>query len=72
MQPTVPVWVNKASKPVAVKICKGCGGRRNSQPHRRVCWRDLQSPRTYTSPPIRESAPEANQPNLLVGNRESD
>ena len=32
----------KASKPLPVKTCRGCGGRRNSQPHRRVCGRDSQ------------------------------
>ena len=43
---------------------------RNSQPHRRVCWRDLQGPRMYTSLPTRESAPEG--PNLLVGSGGTD
>ena len=38
---------------------------RNSQPHRRVRWRDPQGPRTCTSPPTQETAPEG--PNLIVG-----
>ena len=29
----------------------GCSARRNSRPHRRVCWRDPQGPRMYTNPP---------------------
>ena len=33
------------------KICGGWGSRRNSQPQRRVLWRDPQGPRTYTKPP---------------------
>ena len=63
----VPVWESNASKPLAVKTCGGCGDGRNSQPHRRVCWKDPQGPRTYTNPLTWESAPEG--PNLLVGNR---
>ena len=39
-QPRVPAWGNKASKPLTKKTCGGCSGRRNSQPHRRVHWRD--------------------------------
>ena len=61
---------NKASKPQIVKICGGCGGRRNSQPHRRICWRDPQCPRMYTKSPTQESAPEG--PNLLVDSGGSD
>ena len=61
---------NKASKPLTVKTCRGCGSGRNSQPHRRVHWRDQQGPRMYTNPPTWESAPEG--PNLLVGSRGSD
>ena len=56
MQPRVTAWGNKASKPLAVKTCGGCRGGRNSQPHKRVCWRDPQGPRMYTKPPIQESA----------------
>ena len=41
----------KASKPLTVKIYGGCGSGRNSQPHRRVHWRDPQGPRMYTKPP---------------------
>ena len=69
-QPTVPAWETKISKLLAVKICAGCGGRRNSQPHRRVHWRDPQDPKTYTNLPTRESAVEG--PNLLVGSGGSD
>ena len=57
----------KASNPLTEKTCGGLGGRRNSQPHRRVHWRDPQDPRTYPKPPIWESAPEG--PNLLAGSR---
>ena len=57
-QPTVSAWEKKASKPLAVKTCGGSTGVRNSQPHRRVCWRDPQYPRTYTNPPNKESAAE--------------
>ena len=60
----------KASKPMTVKTCVDCGSRRNSQPHRRVRWRDPQGPRMYTNAPTRESAPE--EPNLLVGSGGSD
>ena len=56
-----PVQGNKTSKPPAVKTCGCCGGERNSQPHRRVHWRNPQGPRTYTSPPTWESAPEREQ-----------
>ena len=66
MQPRVPAWGKKVSKPLAIKICGDWGSSgRNSQPHRRVCWRDPEGPRMYTNPPTRESAPEG--PNLLVG-----
>ena len=71
MQPRVPAWGNKTLKPLTENTCGGCGGsRRNSQPHRRVRWRDPQGPRTYTNPPTWESAPEG--PNLLVGSTGSD
>ena len=66
-QPRVLVRENIASKPLVIKTCRGCGGRRNSQPHKRVHWRHPQGPRMYTNPPThppRESAPEG--PNLLV------
>ena len=53
-----------------LKTCGGCSGRRNSQPHRRVHWRDPQGPRTYTKSPTWQSAPEG--PNLLGGSRGSD
>ena len=77
-QPRVPVPVasNKASNPLAVKTCGGCSGRRNSQPHRRVCGDRLedrvlcplgQGPRVHMNPPTQESAPEG--PNLFVGSR---
>ena len=58
---------NKASKPVAVNASGGCGSRRNSQTHRRDCWRGPLGPRMYTNPPTWESAPEGL--NLLVGSR---
>ena len=64
-QPRVPVWGNKASKTLTEKTCGGWGSRRNSQPHRRVHWRDPQGPKMYTNPPTQESAPEG--PNLFVG-----
>ena len=65
----IPVWGNTV-KTSDCKTCKGCGGRRNSQPHRRVHWRDPQGPRMYTKPPTRESALKG--PNLLVGSGGSD
>ena len=64
----VPVWGNKASKPLTEKSCRGGG--RNSQPQKRGHWRDPQSPRTYTNPPTWESAP--GEPDLLVGSGGSD
>ena len=70
VQTKVPAWGNKASKPLAIKTCSGCGSWRNSQPHRRVHWRDPQGPRMYTNPLTRESAPEG--PNSLVGCGGSD
>ena len=72
VQPRVPARGNKASEPLAVKTCGGCSGRRNSQPHRRVHWRDPQSPRMYTNPSTRESALVWEGPILLVGSGESD
>ena len=69
-QPRVPVLGNTASKTLTLKTCRGCGSGRNSQPHRRVCWRDAQCPRTYTNPPTWESAPEG--PNLFVGSGGSE
>ena len=60
----------KVSKPLAVKICGGCGSGRNSHLHKTVCWRDPQGPRMYTNPPTEESAPGG--PNLLVDSRGSD
>ena len=60
----------KPQKPLTEKTCGSCGGGRNSQPHRKVCWRDPQGPRMYTSSPTWESAPEG--PNLLVGSGGSD
>ena len=62
-------WENKASKP-ACKNLWGCSSGRNSQPHRRVQWRDPQGPRMYTNPPTQESAKEG--PNFLVSSRGSD
>ena len=47
-------WGHKVSKPLAVKICGGCGSRRNSQPHRKVGWRDPQDPRTCTNTTAQE------------------
>ena len=53
------------------KTCGGWGSTgRDSQPHRRVHWRDPYSPRMYTNPPTHESAPEG--PNVIVGSRGSD
>ena len=52
------------------KTCGGFGGRRNSQPQRRVHWRGPQGPRTYTKPPTQESILKG--PNLLVGNSRGD
>ena len=51
LKPRVPVQENKASNPLTIKICEGCDGGRNSQPHRRVCWRDQKGPTTHTNPP---------------------
>ena len=60
----------KDSKPLAVKICGGCGGERNSQPHRRVHWRNPWAPRMYTNP--RTWEPPQKGPNLFVGSGKSD
>ena len=60
-----PMWEKKASKPIAVKTCGDCRGRRNSQPHSKVHWRDPLELRIYTNPPTQESAPEGQ--NLFVG-----
>ena len=68
-QSRVPAGRNKASKPLAAKMCGDCSSRKNSQPHRRVHWRGPQDPRMYTNPPTKESAPEV--PNLLVSSRGS-
>ena len=70
VQPRVPVQEKKASKPLAVITCGGFSSGRNSQPHRRVHWRDPQGPRMYPKPPTWESTPEG--PNLLVNIRGSD
>ena len=32
-------WKTKDSKPLAIKYCRGCNSRRNSQSHRRVHWK---------------------------------
>ena len=45
-KPKGPAQETKESKSLAVKPMGGCGYRRNSQPHRRDCWRDPQGPRT--------------------------
>ena len=70
MQSRVLVQEKKASKPMTVRTYRGYGDGINSQPHRRVPWRDPQGPRMYTNPSMDESAPEG--PNLLVGIRGSD
>ena len=58
-------------KPLTENTCGGWGGSgRNSQPYRRVRWKDPRGPRMYTSPPTRESAPEGL--NLIVGSGGSD
>ena len=69
-QPRVPVQEIKSSKPLAVKMHRGYGSRRDSQSLRRVFWRGPQDPRTYTSPPTWESAPKRHNP--LVGSKGSD
>ena len=69
-QPRFPGQGNKPSKPLTLKTFGGWGSRRNSQDHKRVCWRDPHSPQKYTKPPTQESAPQ--EPNLLVGSRGSD
>ena len=69
-QPRVPARGNKDSKPLTENTCGGCGSKRNSQPHRRVCWRDPQGSRRYTKPLTWELVGEG--PNLLVGSVESD
>ena len=61
MQPRVSARETKDSKPLAVKVCGCCGGRRNYQSHSRVCWRGSQGPRRYTNPPTLESTPERTQ-----------
>ena len=61
----------KSLKPLIENTCGGWGSNgRNSQPHRRVRWWDLQGPRMYTIPPTWESAPE--RPNLLVDSGGND
>ena len=46
LKPGVSARATKDSKPQCEeKICGDCGDRRNSQPHRRVCWRDPQGPK---------------------------
>ena len=77
-QPKAPAWGNKASNLIentrGVEELRGSrntrGSRRNSKPHRRVCWRDPQGPRACTSLPTWESAPEGS--NLIVGSERSD
>ena len=66
-QPRIPAQEIKPQKPLTKKISGGCIIRRNSQSHRRLCWRDPQGPRMYTNPPTQESAPGG--PNLIVGSR---
>ena len=61
---------NKASQPLTEKTCGGCSSGRNSQPHRRVHWRDPKGPRMYVKPPTQESALEG--PNLFVGSGRGD
>ena len=57
-------------KPLIENPFGGSGGsRRNSQPHRRVHWRDPQGPRACTSPPTCKSEPEG--PSVIVGSRGS-
>ena len=65
-QPRILVRRNKAFKPQAVKTCSNCSSKKNSQPHRGVCWRDPEGPRTYTNPPTQESAPTQGQICLWV------
>ena len=68
-KPRVSAWETKDWKPMVVKACGVCEGGRNSQSHRRVCWRGSQGPRRYTNPHTRESAPERAQ---TVGSQGSD
>ena len=62
-------WASSTGKEsletLAVKTYGDCGIERNSQTHRRVCWKDPQGLKMYTNPSTQESAPEG--PNLLVG-----
>ena len=71
-RPSNPGFQCREIKSQNLWLKKTCGGwgRRNSQPHRRVHWRDQQGPRTYTNPPTWESAPEV--PSLIVGRGGSD
>ena len=69
-QPRVPALGNKVSKHLTVKTCGGCGSGRNSQPHRRICWRHPLGPRMYSSLPTRKSASEGH--NLVVGSGAND
>ena len=64
MQTRVPVWGNKASKPLIEKTCGDCSGGRNSQPHRRVRWKAHRVLECTQNHPPGELAPEG--PNLLV------
>ena len=58
MQTRAPAQRIQVLKPEAVKTGGGCGGRRNSQSHRRVPWRGPQNSRMYTSPSSQGSAPQ--------------
>ena len=60
-------WKLKTS---VCRICGGYGSRRNSQSHRRVCWRDPQGPRMYTSPPPGNQHLKGHNP--LLGSKGSD
>ena len=70
-KPWVSAQATKDSKPqFEEKICGDCGGGRNSQTHRRVCWRDPQGPKMSTNPPTCKSAPKGHH--MLVGSEGSD
>ena len=49
-QSRVSAQEKEASKPLAVETCGGCDSGRNSQPHRRVHWKDPHLEHTQTHP----------------------
>ena len=70
-RPQNPGFSTKDSKPLDMeKICGDFGGGTDTQPHRRVHWRDPQGPKTCTNPPTCKSATKGHKP--LAGIEGSD